>query len=63
MLQTFKIMTEYGVQFVMKDGSIMSHADTSKWDKLPRYKKIWGNIFKRYKRKFITPRPFRCELK
>ena len=43
---------------VMGDGSHYGLPDYTKWNKLAWYKKVWGFIFRRYKRKFIDMKGF-----
>lgn len=46
---------------ITEEGDICGDLDYSEWDKLPFYKKIWGNIFSKYKDKYIKIVPFAIE--
>ena len=54
--------TQFGVQFLMEDGSIMSHANTDDWDNTTRLQRLIGFFWKGYKNRFIKPEPFKAEF-
>ena len=43
---------------VDKDGDWFGEADYTRWNELPWYKQLWGNIFYSYKRKYIDMKGF-----
>ena len=54
-------MKEYAY-LVGKDGKIWGNADENEWNAQPKYKKIIGFFFRRYKAKYIKIKPFKLKL-
>ena len=47
-----------GLFLVNSNGKIFGNADESEWNTQPKYKKIIGFFFRRYKAKYIKIKPF-----
>ena len=58
----FEGCDSFGVQFIMEDGSIMSHANTEDWDNATSLQRLIGFFWKGYKNRFIKPEPFKAKL-
>lgn len=62
-LSQFGGCDSFGVNFIMEDGSTISHANMERWDKGKWYQKLLGFFSRRYKNKFIDVEPFKAEIK
>lgn len=49
---------EYGIILVDEDNNWIGEADYTRWNELPWYKQLWGNIFYYYKLKYTDVKGF-----